>query len=394
MINQKNLELGKVRSVIRELFEYGKQLKNQRGEENVFDFSLGNPSVPTPEYVTQRLQFLIGNGNPVQLHGYTSAQGDYDVRRAVASDLNSRFNANFSADEIYMTCGAAASLTITLNALINCGDEVVVLAPYFPEYAVFVANAGAKLVVVNCDENTLQPDVQKIKDALSPKTKAIIVNSPNNPSGVIYDEQILKSLAQVLAEHEKATGNTIYLISDEPYRELVYDGKNVPFVANYYANTVVCYSFSKSLSLPGERIGYVALNPQMPTKNDVYFAVMGSGRALGYVCAPTLFQYLVKDVVGKPVDVSTYQTNRDLLCSALKEFGYDVINPDGAFYLFIKTPCKNADEFMDRAKEYGILLVSSKSFGMDGYARIAYCVSTDLIKRSLPSFKLLIESYK
>lgn len=394
MINQNNLELGKVRSVIRELFEYGKQLKNQKGEEYVFDFSLGNPSVPTPEYVTQRLQLLLGNGNPVQLHGYTSAQGDMDVRCAVARDLNSRFNANFSADEIYMTCGAAASLTITLNALVNQGDEVVVLAPYFPEYAVFVANAGAKLVVANCDENTLQPDVQKIKSALSPKTKAIIINSPNNPSGVIYGEQVLKSLVQVLTEHEKATGNPVYIISDEPYRELVYDGKKVPFVANFYKNTVVCYSFSKSLSLPGERIGYVAINPQMPTKKDVYYAVMGSGRALGYVCAPTLFQYLIKDVVGNPVDVSTYQTNRDILCTALKEFGYDVINPDGAFYLFVKTPCKNADEFMDRAKEYGILLVSSKSFGMDGYARIAYCVSTDLINRSLPAFKKLIDSYK
>lgn len=394
MINESNLQLGKVRSVIRELFEYGKRRKSQIGEDKVFDFSLGNPSVPTPQIVSDELENIIKTCDPVSLHGYTSAQGDATVRRAIADDLNARYNAGLSCDNIYMTCGAAASLTITLNALLNDGDEVITFAPYFPEYKVFINHARGKLVAVKGEEKTFQIDENNLKKALTDKTKAVIINSPNNPSGVVYTEKSIQTLASVLKEHEKKTGNSIYLISDEPYRELVYGDVKVPFVMNYYDNSIVCYSFSKSLSLPGERIGYIAVSEKMSNAGDVYCAVMGSGRALGYVCAPNLFQQLVKRVVGKTADVGVYEQNRDLLCSALEEYGYEIIKPDGAFYLFVKTPTEDADEFMERAKKYDILVVSSNSFGVGGYVRISYCVSTEMIKSSLPSFKALFDSYK
>lgn len=395
MINETNVKLGKVRSAIRELFEYGKRRKAEIGEDKVFDFSLGNPSVPAPAEVKAELARLIADEDPVFLHGYTSAQGDYSVRAAIADNINARYGTNLNADCLYMTCGAAASLCITLNALVVGGDEVITFAPFFPEYAVFASHAGAKLVPVSSDGATFQPDLDAFEKALNAHTKAVIINSPNNPSGVVYPESTIKAIADILRRHESRTGNAVFLISDEPYRELVFDdGAFVPYITNYYTYSIVCYSYSKSLSLPGERIGYIAVNPAMPNFEDVYAGICGAGRSLGYVCAPNLFQQLVKAVTGKTSDISVYKQNRDILCAALTEYGYGVVKPDGAFYLFVKAMEEDAQKFADRARQYELLLVPSDSFGVKGYVRISYCVDTDMIKRSLPAFRALAESYK
>ena len=392
MINQKSVQLGSVRSVIRELFEYGKARKAQIGEENVFDFSLGNPSVAPPAEVENALVDILTHGDPVAVHGYTSAQGDASVRVAVADYINANFSVGIGADNIYMTCGAAASLCIILNALLNEGDEVITIAPYFPEYKVFTEHARGKLVPIQGSEGTFQPDIAAIKGAITPHTKAVLINSPNNPSGVVYTEESIKQLCKVLQEC-KNNGQTIYLISDEPYRELVFGGVKVPYIMNYYADSIVCYSFSKSLSLPGERIGYIAVNPAMGNAGEVYAAVCGAGRALGYVCAPSLFQQIIPRVIGKTSDISVYERNRDVLSAALQSYGYEVVKPDGAFYLFVKSLESDSDAFAERAKEHELLIVSAKSFGVDGYVRISYCVSPDMISRSLPAFKALSESY-
>lgn len=392
MINQKSVQLGSVRSVIRELFEYGKARKAQIGEENVFDFSLGNPSVAPPAEVENALVDILTHGDPVAVHGYTSAQGDASVRVAVADYINANFSVGIGADNIYMTCGAAASLCIILNALLNEGDEVITIAPYFPEYKVFTEHARGKLVPVQGSEGTFQPDIAAIKGAITPHTKAVLINSPNNPSGVVYTEESIKQLCKVLQEC-KNNGQTIYLISDEPYRELVFGGVKVPYIMNYYADSIVCYSFSKSLSLPGERIGYIAVNPAMCNAGEVYAAVCGAGRALGYVCAPSLFQLIIPRVIGKTSDISVYERNRDVLSAALQSYGYEVVKPDGAFYLFVKSLEPDSDAFAEMAKEHELLIVSAKSFGVEGYVRISYCVSPDMISRSLPAFKALSESY-
>ncbi|MDE5729851.1 MAG: pyridoxal phosphate-dependent aminotransferase [Clostridia bacterium] len=395
MINEKNVRLGKTRSSIRELFEYGKKRKAEIGEENVFDFSLGNPSVPAPPEVSAALKEIIDTFDPVLLHGYTSAQGDYSVRKTVAEYINSRFKTGLTADCIYMTCGAAASLTITLNALLNAGDEVITFAPYFPEYKVFTEHAGGKLIAVECEDETFQIDFEKLKKALSPTTKAVIVNSPNNPSGVVYSEKSMILLGQLLEEHSKKHNNPVYLISDEPYRELVYEKSvRVPYIMDFYANSVVCYSYSKSLSLPGERIGYVAVNNKMENFEDVYAGVCGAGRALGFVCAPNLFQQLVKKVCGLTSDVSVYKKNRDVLYAALTEYGYKAVKPDGAFYMFVNAFEEDAKAFCERAKDFELLIVAGDDFGCKGYARISYCVSPEMLERALPAFKKLAESYK
>ena len=389
MLNKENVRLGQVRSGIRELFEYGKKRKAEIGEENVFDFSIGNPSVPPPESVREALSDLVKNSDPVALHGYTSAQGDFSVREAVANDLNRRFNAGLNADFIYMTCGASASLTITLNALLNVGDEVIVFSPFFPEYKVFCEHAGGKLVVVPSDKN-FQPDLKKFSSALNARTKAVIINSPNNPSGVVYGEEVIKELCKVLAEHEKKTGNRVFIISDEPYRELVFGGIYVPFIMNYYADSIVCYSFSKSLSLPGERIGYLAIPNEAEDSENLLVACGIATRILGFVNAPSLQQLVIEQCIDEKTDVSAYDKNRRLLYNALTEYGFECIRPQGAFYLFVKSPIEE-DKFVAKAKEYNILLVGGKSFACEGYVRIAYCVSYDMIERSLPYFKKLAE---
>lgn len=395
MLNQKNVGLGKVRSSIRELFEYGKKRKAEIGAENVYDFSIGNPSVPAPPEVRAALVDIIENTDPVLLHGYTSAQGDYSVRKVLADYHNRKFGVNLDADCFYLTCGAAASLTISLNALVNEGDEVITFTPYFPEYKVFAENAGAKFIEVESDKDTFQINFENLVSALSAKTKAVIINSPNNPSGVVYGESAIKKLASVLEEYSNKFGTEIYLISDEPYRELVYDGQTkVPFVMKYYKRSIVCYSYSKSLSLPGERIGYIAVNNAMAEFSEVYAGICGAGRALGFVCAPNLFQQLIARVCGLTADISIYKGNRDLLCSSLEEYGYKVVKPDGAFYLFVKSLEPDAKAFAERAKKFELLVVAGDDFGCKGYVRVSYCVAPDMIERALPAFKALAESYK
>lgn len=393
MINEGMQTLGSVRSVIRELFEYGRKRKAEIGEENVFDFSLGNPSIPAPQKVTDTLRALLSQ-DPVSLHGYTSAQGALPVRQAMAESINRRFGRKMTPELIYMTCGAAASLTISLHALCLPGDEVVAFAPFFPEYKVFAEGAGAKFVAVPPCEPDFQIDFDAFRAALCEKTKAVIVNSPNNPSGVVLTEETVKKLASILREAEETYGHEIYLLADEPYRELVYGGVQVPYLMNSYKDTLVCYSYSKSLSLPGERIGYIAVCEEMETAAAVYAAVCGAGRALGYVCAPSLFQLVAAACVEETSDISEYEKNRDLLCSSLTSYGYTCVKPDGAFYLFVKAMEADAGAFCERAKKKELLLVPADSFGCPGYVRISYCVTRAQIERSLPAFRALAEEYR
>ncbi len=393
MLNEKMAELGKVRSVIREIFEYGNRRRSEIGAENVLDFSLGNPSIPAPEKVTEIMARLIKNTDPVKLHGYTSAQGDAGVRKAISDSINDRFGVNADPNLIYMTCGAAASLTITLTAVVNQGDEVIALAPFFPEYRVFAEKAGAAFKVVKCKEGDFQIDFEALENAITENTKAIIVNSPNNPTGVVLSKETIITLASLLNKKQQEFGTDIYIICDEPYRELAY-GVEVPYIPAFYNNTIVCYSFSKSLSLPGERIGYIFVSPNTNEPSEIYAAVCGAGRALGFVCAPSLLQYTVKECLGLTSDIEVYKKNRDILYKALTEYGYSCAKPDGAFYLFMKSPEGDANAFCERAKKYELLLVPSDSFGYDGFVRISYCVSTEQIEKSLPAFKALMEEYK
>lgn len=385
-INVKNTNLGKVRSVIRDTFEYGNARAAVVGRENVYDFSLGNPSIAAPACIDKTIAELV-SGDTVPVHGYTSAAGDMALRTAVADSINRRFCAGVTADSIYITCGAAASLTITLNALCNDGDEVIAVAPYFPEYKVFAEGAGARFVAVDADTDGFQINFEALERALSDKTKAVIINSPNNPSGAVLTEASIRRLADILS----ALDHTVYIIADEPYRELVYGDVTVPYIMNYYDDTVVCYSWSKSLSLPGERIGYIAVSPGAEGADDIFAAVCGAGRALGFVCAPSMLQKAIAQNIDAVADVDAYRKNRDLLYGALTEYGYECVSPDGAFYLFVKAP---ADDFVQRARELDILVVPSDSFGVSGYVRISYCVAEDMIRRSLPYFKKLIEMYE
>ena len=393
MISEKMMQLGKKSSIIREIFEYGKKRKAEIGAENVFDFSLGNPSVPAPQKVTDVMTKLINEVPAEVLHGYTSGPGDMNVRTAIAEYINNKFGVNANAGLIYMTCGAAASLTITLNAIAEEGDEVIAFAPFFPEYRVFTEQAGAKFVVVPCKKEDLQIDFDALSNAINENTKAIIINSPNNPSGVIVPEKDIIKLTDLLKEKQKEYNKEIFLISDEPYRELVFTGEKVPYIPCYYDNSFVCYSYSKALSLPGERIGYIFVSPTMKDAGDVYAAVCGSGRALGYVCAPSLMQYTIVQCLDDTADISIYEKNRKLLYEGLTDIGYTVIKPDGAFYMFVKALEDDAFKFYERAKNFELLLVPSDDFGCEGFVRISYCVDTKLIENSLPAFKALFEDY-
>lgn len=394
MYNKTMYELGSHRSVIRDLFEFGKKRAAEVGADKVYDFSLGNPNVPAPDGVKAAAERLLAMPDNTVLHGYTSAQGDAEVRKAVADNINARFGAGVSPDLIYMTCGAAASLTVTLNALYEDGDEFILLAPFFPEYSVFVKAAGGTPVVVPFDEKTFAPDLSALEKAVTPRTKGVIVNSPNNPSGTVYTRKTLDGIVSLLESKSAEYGRKIVLIADEPYRELVYDDIEVPYLPNLYPDTVVCYSYSKSLSLPGERIGYIALSPRMTEKENVYAAVCGAGRALGYVCAPSMFQRVAAACVNERPDITAYRRNRDLIYSALTEMGYDCVHPDGAFYLFVRSPEPDANAFSERAKTFGLLIVPGDTFGAPGYVRISYCVGRDMIERSLPAFRDLINTYK
>ena len=392
MFNKDMYALGSKRSSIRELFEYGKQRAEKVGKENVFDFSLGNPNTSSPDCVKEAI-LSLADENPVALHGYTSAQGGKGVREAIANNIRRRFGVDVNKDYIYMTSGAAASLCITLRALNECSDEFVILAPYFPEYEVFIKSAGGTPIVVPFDEKDFTPNLAALENAITERTKAVIVNSPNNPSGVVYSAETIAKISDILNKKSAFFSHPIFIISDEPYRELAYD-QAVPFTMLFYANTIVCYSFSKSLSLPGERIGYIAVSPRATRATDLYLALCGAGRSLGYVCAPSTYQFVIRECINALPDVESYRKNRDLLYSSLTEIGYDCVRPDGAFYLFVKSLEEDSVAFSERAKSLGLLLVAGGDFGAKGYVRIAYCVDFDMIKRSLPSFKKLYDSYR
>ena len=394
MINKKMYDLGNKPSDIRSLFEYGKQRKLEIGEANVYDFSLGNPNVPAPSVVNETLINLINSTSPEVLHGYTSGVGDNNVRMQIVNDLNERYNVNLKSDLVYMTVGAAAALTISLNAILNNDDEVVVIAPFFPEYRVFIEKANGKVVVVKSDEKTFKPNLNTLSDAINEKTKAVIINYPNNPTGVVLNNDDLLGLTNLLKEKQNEYNTTIYLISDEPYRELIYSDSPIPFVTKYYDNTIICYSFSKSLSLPGERIGYILVSPSCVDCYYLFKAICGAGRSLGYVCAPSLFQLMIPYCLGKTSDLNVYKENKEILYNALIQYGYEVIKPEGAFYIFMKALGNSSYEFCEQAKKYELLLVPSDSFGYEGYVRISYCVSKQTIINSLDSFKKLIDNYK
>lgn len=384
--------LGSQRSVIRDLFEYGKKLAAEIGAENVYDFSLGNPTVPAPELVNETIRQLTQTLDGITLHGYTSAQGDAEARQAVADYLNKMHGTHFKADDFYMAMGAAAALSLCFRALtVDSADEFITIAPFFPEYRVFVEAAGAKLVVVPADKKEFQIDFDELEKGISAHTKGIIINSPNNPSGAVYSEETIKKLVALLEKKEQEFGTTIFLLADEPYREIVYDGITVPFITKYYKNTLVCYSFSKSLSLPGERIGYVLVPEEVTDNKEVYAAIAGAGRSLGYVCAPSLFQKILPVCIGQTGDVGEYKKNRDILYEGLTEIGYECFKPQGAFYLFVKSPIPDSEAFCEQAKEEHLLLVPADGFGCPGYVRISYCVDTEMIKRALPAFGRLYQ---
>ncbi len=393
MVSERMKGLGTARSVIRELFEYGNARAAQIGRENVFDFSLGNPSVPSPAAVNETAIRLLQE-QPDQIHAYTSAPGAADARQRFASSLNRRFGANCTADRLYLTVGAAASLCCVFNGLTCPGDEFIVFAPYFPEYKVFIEGAGAKMVLIPPEIQGFQIDFDAFEGAVSKHTKGVVINTPNNPSGVVYSKATLERLAQILTEKSAAYGHPIYLISDEPYREVVYSGVEVPWVPHLYRDTIVCYSFSKSLSLPGERLGYILVPQDVTEGDDVYAAVSGAGRSLGYVCAPSLFQQVTSLCCDLTSDIQVYETNRDLLVSSLREMGYHMVEPGGAFYLFPRSLEPDDVAFSERAKQFELLLVPGSGFGAPGHVRISYCVQTDMIRRALPKFKALADSYK
>ena len=392
MINETMYGLGSKSSVIRELFAYGLERKKVVGEDKVYDFSLGNPSIPAPHEVKDALLKLLEEPAEV-LHSYSPASGDPKAKQMLAESVNRRFETHFSGDNFYMTVGAAASLNISIHAITNPGDEFITFAPFFPEYTVWVENAGAKLLITPADTESFQIDFEAFEKLLSPKTKGIIINSPNNPSGVVYSEDTIIKLSKVLCKKEKEYGHTIYLIADEPYREIVYDGLNVPYIPKYYNDTFVCYSYSKSLSLPGERIGYLVIPDEVADSEDMLSAANVANRILGFVNAPTLQQKIVKACLNEKTDISYYDRNREALYNGLKECGFDCIKPEGAFYLFVKSPVENEKEFCEAGKKYNILMVPGSSFACPGYVRLAYCVSYETIVNSLPKFAELAKEY-
>ncbi len=392
-LSQRMVDLGTARSEIREAFAFAQARAAEVGADKVDDFSIGNPSVPAPETVAETVHRLVDTVDPVKLHGYTPAQGDGQVRQTLAEDLNRRYGTAYGPEDLYLTAGAAGGLCCVLSALGCPGDEFLTIAPYFPEYQVFVESAGGTLTAVPADLEDFQIDFAAFAAALSPRVKGVILNSPNNPTGVVYSEQTIRRLAQLLTEKSAAYGHPIWLISDEPYREIVYQQEPLPWVPSYYANTLVCYSYSKSLSLPGQRIGYVLVPPQAEEAELVYAAVCGAGRALGYVCAPSLFQLVAAACAGQTADMAVYRRNRDLLLDALREMGYTCAQPEGAFYLFPRTPEPDARAFCQRARKYDLVLVPGDSFGCPGHVRISYCVPTEQIQRALPKFRALAREY-
>ena len=386
------LSLGSNRSTIRELFEYGKKRAAEVGAENIYDYSLGNPSVPAPKEVNDAIIEILNNDPAIAVHGYTSAVGDNTTRDAIADNLNRRFGTKYTRDNLYLTCGAAASLLCAFRTvIIDPNSEIIGIAPFFPEYEAFVNSNGGVFKVISADEENFQINFELLEKAINKNTQAIIINTPNNPSGVVYSEDTIVKLAEILTEKSAQLGHPIYLISDEPYRELVYSDSGVPFTANYYKNTIVCYSYSKSLSLPGERIGYVLIPSEADDFVQVYNSIAGAGRSCGYVCAPSLMQKMIAKCADVMPDISSYKKNRDYLYNALKEIGYECADPSGAFYLFVKAPNGDADAFSEIAKKYDLLLVSGSAFGCSSFFRASYCVDYNMIVRSIAAFKKAYE---
>lgn len=393
MIAEKMIPFVQNNSAIRTMFEEGNRLKKQYGADKVYDFSLGNPSVPAPDCVREAIVDLANNEDPVILHGYMNNAGFEDVREAIAQSLNRRFGTDFSAKNLIMTVGAASGLNVILKTVLNPGEEVVVFAPYFLEYGAYVKNYDGKLVEISPDTETFQPDLQELERKITVNTRAVIVNSPHNPTGVIYSEDTIKALAAILDKKQKEYGSVIYLISDEPYRELAYDGAEVPYLTKYYKNTVVGYSYSKSLSLPGERIGYLVIPDALEDSETVIAAAGIANRILGSVNAPSLMQKVIARCVDAEVDVAAYDKNRQALYHGLTACGFQCIKPQGAFYLFVKSPVPDEREFCEAGKKYNILMVPGSSFACPGYVRLAYCVSYETIINSLPEFKKLAAEF-
>ena len=394
MFNEEAYALGANRSCIRELFEYGRSRAAQIGAENVYDFSLGNPSIPAPAGVRDAIAQLLEDTDSVQLHGYTTAVGDLQTRQAIAEDLNCRFGTDITADELFIGCGAAPELCAVFKALTFPGAKILALAPYFPEYKPFVESAGAVFQAVAPDVPDFQINLSELEKCLTADTAAVIVNSPNNPSGTVYTENTLKQLAALLERKSEAFGHPIYIVADEPYRELVYGGVTAPFIPSIYRNTLVCYSYSKSLSLPGERIGYIYVPRLSDDADKLYLAVAGAARSLGHVCAPSLWQKVIARCARLRPDLQAYDKNRTALYEGLLAAGYEVARPAGAFYLFVKAPGGDANAFSQFAKEKDILLVPGDGFGCPGWFRLCYCVSYGQITRSLPVFRALFEQWK
>ena len=393
MISQKMVSLVKGSSVIRAMFEEGKKMAAQFGAENVYDFSLGNPNVPAPDSVKEAIINITKNEDPLKLHGYMSNAGYEDVRATVAGSLNERFGTSFNENNIIMTVGAASGINVIFKTLLDPGDEVITFAPYFGEYKNYVLNYDGVLVEITPNTVDFQPNLKEFEEKITKKTKCVIVNSPNNPTGVVYSEDTIRKLACILDKKQKELGTSIYIVSDEPYRELVYGDIEVPYITKYYRNTIVGYSYSKSLSLPGERIGYLVIPSEVDDYNDVFAAASVATRILGYVNAPSLMQRVIKECINEKTDISYYDRNRNTLYDGLTQAGFTCQKPEGAFYLFMKTPTEDDKEFVAAAKKYHILVVPGSSFGCPGYVRIAYCVAYETIVNSLPKFKELSKEY-
>ena len=393
MISDKMTEFVKGSSAIRAMFEEGKKMAQQYGAENVYDFSLGNPNVPAPKAVNDTIKEILDNEDSVFIHGYMNNSGYEDVRNAIALSLNKRFRMSFDENNIIMTVGAAGGLNVMMKTLLNPGDEVIAFAPYFGEYRSYVGNYDGKLVVISPDTENFQPKFDEFEEKITDRTRAVIINNPNNPTGVVYSEETMEKLSEIMERKQKQFGTDIYLISDEPYRELVYDGVTVPYPAKYYRNTIIGYSYSKSLSLPGERIGYLAIPSEISDFENVSAAANVATRILGFVNAPSLMQRVVAKCVDEEVDITPYNKNRELLYNSLKEYGFECVKPQGAFYLFVKSPAEDEKLFVDAAKKHNILIVPGSSFACPGYVRLAYCVAYDTIKNSLPGFKALAQEF-
>lgn len=393
MIAEKMKDCVENNSVIRQMFEEGKKLEKLYGKENVFDFSLGNPSIPAPKKVNEAIKEIIDTEDSLVVHGYMNNAGFEDVREAIAMSINKRFSTNFNKNNIIMTVGAASGLNIIFKSILNPADEVIVFAPYFMEYNNYVKGYDGKVVVISPNTQNFEPNLDEFKKKITEKTKAVLINTPNNPTGVIYSEETIKKISEILEDKQKEYNHEIFLISDEPYRELAYEGENVPYITKYYNNTFIVYSYSKSLSLPGERIGYVVVPNEMEDSNNIITAITIANRIIGCVNAPSLMQKVIMKCVDEKTDLETYDTNRKLLYNALTSYGFECVKPQGAFYIFLKTPILDDKEFCDQAKKFNLLFIPGSSYACPGYVRIAYCVSEAMLKKSLEAFKKLAEVY-